>query len=268
MKIRLLGTGAAEGIPAFWADTFVSDYAREHGGKDVRTRSAALVDGSLKIDLPPDTLMQMHRDRLDARNWTGLFFTHSDDDHFSPAEVQYGLLPFSARDSLGYAIYGNAEIIRRLKERYPQWPIELHETRSFEPVSHADFVITPIRANHKLDEDAQNLIIQRGGKTLIYATDTGVWFPETWDFLKGYVADCLVMECTEGFTMTDYHGHLDAHTFLEIFARLRDQGTLRSDSVVCTTHHSHNGGATHAMLEEHFSPHGIVVGYDGLELEF
>lgn len=268
MKIRLLGTGAAEGIPAFWADTFVSNYARENGGKDIRTRSGALVDGSLKLDLPPDTLMQMHRDRLDARNWTGLFFTHSDDDHFSPAEVQYGLLPFSLREALGYAIYGNAEICRRLRERYPAWPIEIHETKSFQPILHAEFVVTPVRANHKPTEDAHNYLIQRSGKTLLYATDTGIWGEETWEFLKGFQVDCLVLECTEGFTMTDYEGHLDAHTFLEIVQRLRAQGTVQETTVVCTTHHSHNGGATHEMLEDHFCPHGILVGYDGLEIEF
>ena len=100
MNIRLLGTGAADGIPGFFGNDMVSRYARENGGKDVRTRSAALIDGVLKIDFPPDTLTQVQRDLLDALDWTGLVFTHSDDDHFAVDELQYALFPFTDLDHL------------------------------------------------------------------------------------------------------------------------------------------------------------------------
>src|SRR5438270_9602508 len=83
MKIRLLGTGAADGIPAFHGDCRICRHAREHKGKDIRSRSAAVVDGCLKIDLPPDTLMQMHQSGTNARDWSALLFTHSDEDHFA-----------------------------------------------------------------------------------------------------------------------------------------------------------------------------------------
>lgn len=266
MTIRLLGTAAAEGIPAFLSDTFVSNYAREHGGKEIRTRSGALIDNCLKIDLPPDTLMQMHRDRIDARLWTMLWFTHSDDDHFSPAEVQYGLYPFSERESLSFAIFGNARICEVLRERYPQWPIELNETKSFTSYPCCAYTITPVHAHHKHEEDAHNLIIQKEGKTLLYATDTGVWSEETWEFLKGYRLDLLVLECTAGVVHSDYDGHLGVPQFFQVVDRLRAQGTVHEGTVISTTHHSHNGGATHAMLEEIFTPHGILVGYDGMEI--
>jgi len=47
MKIRLLGTGGADGIPAYCANNPVSDFAREHGGREIRTRAAARVDEGL-----------------------------------------------------------------------------------------------------------------------------------------------------------------------------------------------------------------------------
>ena len=81
MNIRLLGTGAADGIPGFFGNDMVSDYARAHGGKDIRGRTSALVDGVIQIDFPPDTLSQLNRFALDAREWTAVLFTHSDDDH-------------------------------------------------------------------------------------------------------------------------------------------------------------------------------------------
>jgi phosphoribosyl 1,2-cyclic phosphate phosphodiesterase len=266
MTIRLLGTGAAEGIPAFYSNSEVSCYARKHGGKDVRTRSGALVDSVLKIDLPPDTLYHMHRDRLDATEWTAMLFTHSDDDHFSPEELQYCLYPFSEMDFLTFTIYGNDAIVPRLHEMYPSWPMDIVLSRSFEPFCHGPYKITPIHANHKLEEDAQNLLISRDNRTLLYATDTGVWFEPTWEFLKDVSLDLLVIECTEGLHCTDYDGHLDVETMLEVLERLRKQGTVRSDTKVCTTHHSHNGGATHAQLEDVLKPHGVDVGFDGMEI--
>jgi phosphoribosyl 1,2-cyclic phosphate phosphodiesterase len=266
MTIRLLGTGAAEGIPAFYSNSEVSRYAREHGGKDVRTRSGALLDCCIKIDLPPDTMLHMHRDKLDAQEWSALIFTHSHDDHFAPAELQYCLYPFNEMDFLDFTIFGNDAIVPRLQEMYPAWPLDIIQTRSFQCFRHEEYLITPVHANHKLDEDAHNLIFQKDGKTLLYATDTGTWFEETWLFLRDFSIDLLVLECTEGFHCTDYHGHLDITGCIDTVQRLRAQGSLLEQSMVVTTHHSHNGGATHQQLERALNPFQIQVGYDGMEV--
>jgi phosphoribosyl 1,2-cyclic phosphate phosphodiesterase len=266
MTIRLLGTGAADGVPAFFTRTRVGRYAREHGGKDRRTRSAALIDGCLKIDLPPDTLHQMHRDGLDAADWTALVFTHSHDDHFAPAELQYGLWPFNDLDHLVFPIFANEAICARIREMYPDWPIEVVETASFEPFPCCDYLITPFKARHKPEEDSHNLVIERKGKCLIYATDTGFWEEETWAFLRGVRADLLVIECTNGLVPPDYFGHLNADQCVAITARLREEGTLKGDGRCVTTHHSERGDATHEELEEFFAPHRIEPGFDGMEI--
>src|SRR5688572_27504452 len=110
MKVRLLGTGAAEGVPAFYSNTRVSDFARKHGGREIRSRAGALLDNHIKIDLGPDTLFQINRDRLDARAWSALFFTHSHEDHFAIEELQYGLYPFSEESALTFTVFGNATV--------------------------------------------------------------------------------------------------------------------------------------------------------------
>jgi phosphoribosyl 1,2-cyclic phosphate phosphodiesterase len=51
MKVLLMGTGGADGIPALYGNDRVSKFARANGGKDLRTRSAALIDGVFKLDL-------------------------------------------------------------------------------------------------------------------------------------------------------------------------------------------------------------------------
>ncbi len=49
MKIKYLGTAAAEGIPAIFCECKICKKARELGGKNIRTRSQALINDDLFI---------------------------------------------------------------------------------------------------------------------------------------------------------------------------------------------------------------------------
>lgn len=267
MNLRLLGTGAADGIPGFFSDDPVSGYARKVGGKETRTRTGALLDGIIKIDLPPDTYMQMLRDHVDFADWTALIFTHSDDDHLITAELQYAVIPFTQRDHLPFTVYANPTVCSLIHARYPDWPIELQETHSFVAFDHGPYRITPIRARHIDEEDCHNLIFERGGKTLLYGTDTGIWSEETFDFLQRFQLDLLVIECTDGDQPSTYHGHLNIDSCRGVVDRLRTQGTVRSDTRIVTTHHSWRGGLSHYQLEQRLAPFGIEPGYDGMILE-
>ena len=266
MNVHLLGTGAAEGIPAFHSDSRVSRYARKHRGRDIRTRAGALLDGHIKIDLPPDTLAQLQRDGLNARDWSALIFTHGHDDHFAYRELQYCLWPFNDMEYMDFTIYGNEFIVEELQDCYPDWPIEIVPTRSFESFDHAGYHVTPLRANHLDDEDCQNLLFERGGTSFLYATDTGLWQEDTWDFLRDRGLDLLVLERTKGFVKDDYEGHLAVVDFKAVVKRLREQGGLTDSSVIVTTHHSHNGDATHSELEKALKDDGVIVGYDGMQI--
>ena len=268
MRVRLLGTGAADGIPGWYSDTEVSRHARAVGGREIRSRSAALIDGHFKIDLPPDTAWQMTRDGLDARDWTGLVFTHSHNDHLAVDELQYGLFPFNSNEFLPFPIYGNTTVCNLIRERYPHWPIETVETRSFEQFEHLGTRVTPIRAHHGSgDEDTHNLLFEREGRTVLYATDTGVWLEPTWEFLSGCKVDALVIECTEGLASTQYAGHIDVQELFLVVRRLREMGTLGMDATTWTTHHSHQGQVTHTQFEQLLQEEGIFAGYDGLEFD-
>jgi len=249
-----------------YGDDEVSKFAREHGGKEIRTRCAALVDGTLKIDLPPDTLCQLHRDKLDVRDWTGLVFTHSHDDHFAVSEIQYALHPFTDNLYLPYSIYGNATVCAAIRHRYPEWPMEVTETRSFERFSHGPFTITPVKARHIDEEDCHNLLIERDGKRFLYATDTGIWEHRTFEFLADYRLDLLVIECTDGLRKGTYKGHLDIEACVGVVEALRGAGVLRAESKVVTTHHAAKGGARHCDLERVLRKYGIEPGYDGMVL--
>ena len=53
-RAMFYGTGAAEGIPDPFCTCYLCQYARDHGGKDVRTRSMFRVDPTMVIDMGAD----------------------------------------------------------------------------------------------------------------------------------------------------------------------------------------------------------------------
>lgn len=267
MRILLQGTGAADGIPALYSDSRLSRLARELGGKEIRSRCAALIDGHLKIDLGPDTWHQVVRDRLDPSEWTAVLFTHSHEDHFTISELQYWLYPFAHTDFSDLMVYGNAAILSAMQQRYPEWPIPAQLIAPKEPFDHLDYRITPIPAYHKLEEASMNFIIERQGKSMLYASDTGYYREETWDFLPPFRLDALVVECTEGKNRTDYYGHMDLKECIAFVTRLREMQVLNPDAIVATTHHSDLGDLSHSDLEDLLAPHGILPGFDGMILE-
>ena len=267
MKVLLMGTGGADGIPALYGDDRVSKYARANGGKDLRTRSAAVIDNDIKLDLGPDTLSQVHRFGLDAREWSALFVTHSDDDHLCLSEIQYGMVPFVECEKLEYTIYGNELVCEVIRHRYPEWPIDLIELRKYEPVVHEEYRITPILATHKGDEECHNFVIEKDGRKFLYATDTGLYRQEVFDFLAGWNIHAVVVECSEGFHKTPYVGHMDLAQCVEQVSRLRENGAIAPGAAIFTTHHTAGGNATHDELTEALAPYGILPGFDGLSFE-
>jgi len=87
MKLTYLGTAAAEGWPGTFCNCTACRSARALGGKDIRTRSQAIVDGELLLDLPCDTYFHMLRGSLDLSAVRWLLVTHSHTDHFYPSEL-------------------------------------------------------------------------------------------------------------------------------------------------------------------------------------
>ena len=82
MKIRYLGTAAAEGIPGMFCACRICQNALRVRGKEVKTRSQALVDEKILVDFPPDTYMHILNYGLDLRSLKYCIITHAHNDHF------------------------------------------------------------------------------------------------------------------------------------------------------------------------------------------
>lgn len=275
MKVTLLGTSSAEGWPALFCGCEACGKARKLGGKNIRTRCSAIVDDRLKIDLPPDILTQVVQNRLDLRCISAILFTHAHDDHCAAAQLQYRghyFVPKPFNDSL--ALYGSRDVVAAINRFISpdggipdpaKYPLRLHPMQANATVVISDYRVTAIPANHDPSQECFNFIIQDdSGSTLLYATDTGWYTAATWEFLKQFTIDGIVLEATKGMQEDGYEGHLSIPQVIAFRNRLIDDGVFRADAPMVTTHVSHLSGLMHEDMESLLAPHGIIAGYDGM----
>ncbi len=270
MTIHLLGTAAAEGWPAPFCTCEACTAARREGGRNIRTRSGALIDSDLKIDFNADTVMQLQRDGRSLERLQTIVFTHQHADHIVPTELGWMRHPFTNTPLPGpVAIYGNGEVIKLIRaaaqEEGDVGPL-LHELRPFEEVvTPSGDTILPLPADHV--EGALVLRITRGGRTLFYGHDSGLYPEATLEALSdGIVLDLALMDCTNGAVTSSNRGHMGVDGVVRMTEELRRRGAVTDATRVVATHFSHNGNALHAELERMFAPHGIEVAYDGIRI--
>ena len=86
MKLQYLGTAAAEGIPSLFCRCDKCLKARERGGREIRTRSQAIVNDCLLIDFPSDTYSHCSEYGIDLSKVNNCLITHVHGDHTFPWE--------------------------------------------------------------------------------------------------------------------------------------------------------------------------------------
>ena len=74
-KIQILGSAAAEAIPAIFCNCRVCREAWKNGGKDMRLRAAYKLNDHVRIDFGPDSIAQEYRYQLHSENLKHLFIT-------------------------------------------------------------------------------------------------------------------------------------------------------------------------------------------------
>jgi phosphoribosyl 1,2-cyclic phosphate phosphodiesterase len=270
MKATLLGTASAEGMPGLFCRCASCDRARAAGGKNIRTRSSALIDGVLKIDFPPDTLAQVVRNGIDLSQIEAVLFTHGHDDHFSPSELQYrGRYFVTTPLTRPLDVYGPADVIDRLRCLLDPDLIafNLHVVEPERSVDVGGYEAFPFLANHDDSITCLNYILKGpDGASLLYATDTG-WYPErTWRMLEQHHFDGAVVECTKR-DESGYPGHLSIPELIRMRRRLEAAGSLAPSALMMATHFGHQMELLHDELEAALAPHGIHAAYDGVELD-
>jgi phosphoribosyl 1,2-cyclic phosphate phosphodiesterase len=277
MKITYLGTAAAEGWPAIFCNCEYCKKAKSLGGKNIRTRSQALINDDLLIDFPTDTLTHAQKNKLDLSTVKFCFVTHSHLDHFQPLDIlcrigngySHGMTEETLR------FYGNEFVRRRFEhfmeieeENYPP-QATMTEIKAYQVIEVGGYKITPLPAYHVDRETPFVYLIEKDGQAILYLHDTGMLFDEVFEYLeKNKIrADLISYDCTY-VALPSGGGHLGLDSVPTLRKKLEKIGVSDEKTISVVNHFSHNGMLLHDELVEAAGKINCLASYDGMVVEF
>lgn len=280
MKIKFLGTAAAEAIPGVFCACETCKKSRATGGKNIRTRSQSIIDDKILIDLPADTYFHSVAHRIDLSQIHTCLITHSHDDHLYPQEL------WCRGESIAYpeeetplTVYAGRSGYRKITDAVIDF--KLDETDRVVPKRIAPFVpfeaegyqITPLTANHDSSASPLLFLIQKDGKSLLYAHDTGCFPEETTSYLKdsGITLDLFSLDCTGGLNPNENYSKWGHHNLIGAVKTrqiLKENGNVTDKTICILNHFSHNGTPVHEEMEAAAKKENFLIAFDGYEISF
>ncbi|MDE7243723.1 MAG: hypothetical protein K2O18_07085 [Oscillospiraceae bacterium] len=277
MKILYMGTASAEGWPGLFCSCDICSHARKEGGRNLRTRTQALLDDSLLLDFPPDTYCHAVQYGLNLGGIHTLLVSHSHMDHWFPTDLIHRHEHFGHNAGGVLNVYGNEAVEKSFYEhilidRFKPHPIDscvhFYVTHGGDIIHSDGWEIIAVPADHDHREECLVYICKKDGKTVFYGHDTGRGFSaEAWELLTREKYDLVSLDATMGKKPTpSYHmGLPDAEA---TFQKLEESGCISSQTVKVVNHFSHNGEMTHEQLTAWGAERGILAAYDGMAVEF
>ena len=275
MKYQFLGTAAAEGVPGIFCDCDICEQTRKLGGKNIRTRSQSLVNDDLLIDLSADTYLHVIRDNLPIHKIFHCIITHNHSDHFYPEELHNRVEGFAhLKNNKPFNVYGPKSVIdiltanEHIMHIVGMGDMILHELKPFEPFKAGNYHITPLSADHGTP-DPLIYFIERDGKTILHANDTGYFLPAVWEWLEKNVKhiDFAEFDCTFGLKECR-ENHMGFDTVVEVKDRLTQMGLVDEGSICVVNHFSHNVGPLYEDMRVVAEKENMLTSYDGMIVEF
>ena len=219
MQLTFLGTGAGEGYPGLWCRCPHCTYARKTGGKNIRGNSCAVIDGQLMLDIGPMGFLNAARFQVDLTQAGMLLITHPHPDHLYPYHLHWRItdddalsLPFGEQmhrfgprftNVPELHIYGNACVEKALSTQlddFSRMKASFTRIREGETFTDNGYTVTPVRGNHHEPGFAHSYIIQKAGKTMMYALDSGIFDGDMLELVGRYQYDLIVMIWTRSET--------------------------------------------------------------------
>lgn len=274
MKLKFLGTAAAEAIPALFCSCDVCMTSRKLGGKNLRKRSSVLLDDCILFDFTSDILSCIHAYQLDLFTLEHMLITHSHSDHFNCNDLGTKLPVFSNPGNPPLHVHANAQCIAMAEDLLPQWgdregSVYLHTVESGRKFNIGEYSITPLRARHTTqwqEEVPLVYLVTKGGKSLLYGNDSGIYYEEVLDCLGSQHLDCMILDCTNGYLEWPVGGHMGLKDNLTVVNMLREKGAVDDRTIVISTHFSHNGGIIYDRDCDCFRDQGVIMAFDGMEI--
>lgn len=273
MRLTYYGTAASEGWPAPFCRCPACEKARRLGGRNIRTRSQALIDEGLLIDFPADTYDHVLRYGLDLAPVTDLLVTHSHPDHFYAPDLCLRAEPYALGlgDSM-LEVWGNARVhaffqMEAANNKALPRNVRFHEITPFASFrTSGGYTVTALEADHLTTEQALNYIISKDGETVLYAHDTGIFPESTFQALEGWTFSLVSLDCT-ALTRDWRKGHLGFPGVRLVCGRLRAMGCITDETRVVLNHLAHTGGLCHEDIVQIAAEEGMLVAYDGMKVD-
>jgi phosphoribosyl 1,2-cyclic phosphate phosphodiesterase len=277
MRLRFLGTGAAEAYPVLFCACDDCETARARGGKSIRRRSALMVDDDLMIDFGPDIGEATRAMRLPLHRLEHLLLTHAHGDHLSLANFDYHRPRWTKVPVPTLHVYGSdasLEPIRHMKWTVEEMGLELHPVMPGQVFAAGRYQVTALPARHAEELQPLFYAVERDARAFLYATDTGIFLDDAWTILDRLAAtgtrfDAAIVEGTMGFKdLPPTSGHLNVPRCAEHHQQIRARGLTRPGCLHLATHFSPGAGThPHEETAEFLAPYGVEPAYDGLEID-
>ena len=278
MKLQYLGTAAAEGVPAIFCECETCMKSNAAGGRNIRTRSQALVDDKLLIDFPADTYMHFLEHNVPLTSINHCLITHSHPDHLYPAELPMRKKGFSYiyKNNAPLSFYSDEDGFKMISDAKARYDISdedltVKKIALYKAFDVGGYSVTALRAAHDPKSTPVVFLIEKDGKTLFYSNDTSEYPEESMEYLKTLKKpiDVISLDCTEGCSNTTYVGHLNLDRCVMLRSELYDIGAADDHTIFILNHFSHNGGnIVYDDFVKIAAENNFEVSYDGMVIEF
>jgi len=282
MKLTFLGTAAANAFPEAFCKCDNCQTARDLGGKNLRKRSAALINDDLLLDLGPDIMASSQMHNISLTNVQFCLQTHPHADHMDLSHLLSRSPGFGVVGAPRLHIYASPQTLARAdqtflrdlssfslldKQAEQELNLAIHAIEPLTPMMVGEYRVVAIPANHARSFGASLYAIEKDGCSIFYGTDTAEFLDETWHAFHEheFCFDLVVPDHTYG---PDEPGsdHLCASQVAENAKRIREEGILKEGGRVFATHIAHEGNPSHDELSTYAKQNGYEIAYDSLLL--
>ncbi len=269
MKILFLGTCAADYNPRLHTDL------ANCFDLNARRSNAVLLNGHTLIDCGDWILKELEIAGVPAAAIENVMVSHSHKDHFRPdhlctlaQQAGHPIHIYASADTLGLlaqkvqGVPGGDLLVPHLMQSRPA-PVT---------VQVGELTVTPYPSNHQTDipgEETLHYLILQDGRKLFYGTD-GAWLPTvTGKSLFEAQLNCYLFDATCGDYDDDYRifEHNTLPMIRTMIKVLRDHNAFAPDAKLYLTHIAPSLHKPHAETVEIAARDGLLVAYDGLEVE-
>ena len=280
VKINYFGTAAAEGIPGIFCDCGNCKRSRKLGGRNIRTRSQAIVDDKLLIDFPADTYMHFLKYNIQLSKIKTCLITHSHMDHLYPIEIEMRIDGYAHVDMNEPITFYSGEsgynMLKAVIDRFgiSKKDVNVVKFAPFELVEAEGYKIMPIKATHDENSTPVVFAIEKDAKSIFYCNDTSELCDESMANLREFTRekpfDVISLDCTQANDAeVPYVGHFNLNKCVAARKEFINEGVADEKTTFILNHFSHNGkDVVYDDFSKIAEKENFVTAYDGMEFEF